>query len=643
MKDGDLALLCSDGVSNVLDETVLAEKLCRRSAAQPIVCSARENATAETMDNMSAIVLDIENAGRFRIEKELPLEVPGRLQKGEVVDGFTLVRPFQNGDRVWLATREGQRFVLKFPPVEAGQSEELANLFVKEVWHAVRLQGRGFFPRAFVPERATKRFYAMEFIEAPSLKALLRSRRLAVDEAIALGKFLLAAAQYLLGFDLVHGDLKPENILVVSGYETAQFKLIDFGSVTEVFSITSRAGTASYLAPERFQGAPISERTEIFSLGATLFEGVTRAFAFGEIERFQTPHFHLAKRRGQLNPNLPSWPRGRNAARAVRRAGAALPELLGNALRARAPRSGWFRSMRRVRRCLSATRSAFTRPAFTCCSGSFSFCCSCCCTAEAMPNVPTIPGNAPFSASQRLWLNGFLAGLFAADLPDAATLPAEPASAASTPLLILYGSQTGTAEALARQLAARAKGRGFSARVLEAAAGPNVEWKNEGRLLLVTSTYGDGEPPDNARGLWDWLQTDAARSLAHLKYSVLALGDTRYEHFCAAGKRMDARLEELGAKRVHPLAECDINYEAPARAWMEGVLGVLDAAGPKKEEAKRNPRLESALVEPGLPAGYSRANPFPARLLANRRLTGEGSGKEVRHFELLPRRFRLGL
>ena len=251
-----------------------------------------------------------------------------------------------------------------------------------------------------------------------------------------------------------------------------------------------------------------------------------------------------------------------------------------------------------------------------------------------MPNVPTIPGNAPFTDSQRLWLNGFLAGLFAA---EAGGLPAEagvPGAAGRTPLLILYGSQTGTAEALARQLAAKAKARGFPARVLEAAAGPSVAWKNEGRLLLVTSTYGDGEPPDNARGLWDWLQTDAARSLAHLEYSVLALGDTRYEHFCAAGKRMDARLEELGAKRVHPLAECDVDYEGPARAWMEGVLGALDGAGQKKEEAKRGPRLDSALVGPGLPEGYSRANPFPARLLANRKLTGEGSGKEVRHFEL---------
>lgn len=251
-----------------------------------------------------------------------------------------------------------------------------------------------------------------------------------------------------------------------------------------------------------------------------------------------------------------------------------------------------------------------------------------------MPNAPTIPGNAPFSASQRLWLNGFLAGLFAADQADTDTLPAGPASAVKTPLLILYGSQTGTAEGLARQLATKANSRGFSARVVEAAAGPKVAWENETRLLLVTSTYGDGEPPDNARGLWDWLQTDAARPLAHLEYSVLALGDTRYEQFCAAGKRMDARLEELGAKRVYPLAECDVDYETAARAWMEGVLCALERAGQKKEEARTSPRLESALVGPGLPASYSRANPFPARLLANRKLTGEGSGKEVRHFEI---------
>lgn len=307
LEDGDIALLCSDGVFSALDDGLLADNLCRRSSARSIVCAAREKATPETIDDTSAIVLDIENTGESRSGNGVPLQIPAKLRKGDVLDGFTLVKPFQHSDRVWLATRDGQRFTLKFAPAEANEVEELSNLFTRETWNATRLQDARFFPRAFVPDGATNRFYAMEFVEAPSLKTLLRSRRLAVDEALALGRFLLAACQYLLQFDLVHGDLKPENILVQSGYDSLLFKLVDFGSVAEIFSVTSRAGTASYLAPERFEGAPISERTEIFAIGVTLYEALTQAFPFGEIERFQTPRFHAATRPCALNQNLPSW------------------------------------------------------------------------------------------------------------------------------------------------------------------------------------------------------------------------------------------------------------------------------------------------------------------------------------------------
>jgi serine/threonine protein kinase len=307
LRDGDVAFLCSDGVYNLLDEDLLANKLRARSAARSIVAEANERVTPETSDDLSAIVLDIQLTGKLRAEKALPLAIPKHLRKGEVIDGFTLVRSFQYSDRVWLATKSGQRFTLKFAPVDASDNEELANLFIKEVWNATRLQEGRFFPRAFVPEGATSRYYAMEFIEAPSLKLFLRSRRLSVDETVALGKFLLDAAQYLLTRDLVHGDLKPENILVVSDFDRIAFKLIDFGSVTDLFSVNSRAGTASYLAPERFQGMAICERTEIFSLGVTLFEGLTRKFPFGEFERYQTPRFHSAKRPASLNPNVPPW------------------------------------------------------------------------------------------------------------------------------------------------------------------------------------------------------------------------------------------------------------------------------------------------------------------------------------------------
>jgi serine/threonine protein kinase len=307
LRNGDVACLCSDGVYNVLTEELLANKLSARCVAQSLISEAQEHVTAETSDDLSAIVLDIQTVGKSGSHQSFSLRVPEALRKGQVVDGFTLVRPFQHSDRVWLATREEQRYILKFAPVEARENEELAHFFIKEVWNATRLQHRRFFPRAYVPEPASAAYYALEFIEAPSLKSFLRSRRLSADETIALGKFLLSAAQYLLASDVVHGDLKPENILVVSDFDSMAFKLIDFGSVADLFFVTSRAGTASYLAPERFREVPISERTEIFSIGVTLFEALTRTFPFGEIERFQTPRFHAAKRPDTLNPNLPKW------------------------------------------------------------------------------------------------------------------------------------------------------------------------------------------------------------------------------------------------------------------------------------------------------------------------------------------------
>ena len=139
------------------------------------------------------------------------------------------------------------------------------------------------------------------------MKSLLRSRRLAVDEVVELGKFLAAAAQHLLRFDLVHGDIKPENILADTNYDRLRFKLVDLGSTVPVFSTVSRAGTASYLAPERFNGAPVSERTELFAMGVTLYEALTGHLPFGEIERFQTPHFTSAKPPSSFNPNVPPW------------------------------------------------------------------------------------------------------------------------------------------------------------------------------------------------------------------------------------------------------------------------------------------------------------------------------------------------
>ncbi|MBX7207388.1 MAG: protein phosphatase 2C domain-containing protein [Verrucomicrobiaceae bacterium] len=306
LQDGDVALLCSDGVSNHFGCSDLELALKQRTTARNIVQAARGRARAETRDDMSAVVLDIEQTGKLRAMNERSLTIPDVLNKGDSVDGFELIRPFHGTDRVWLADKDGQRIVIKFAPREAKDSEPHLDAFTRETWNATRAQS-AHFVRAYEPPGQTARYYVMEFVDAPSLHAVLHERRLSVDSAVALGQFLVEAGQKLLRLDLAHGDIKPENILCVGDYAKLSFKLVDLGSAAEIFSVTSRAGTASYFAPERFHGAPVSERTEIFAIGVTMYQALTGKLPFGNIERFQTPVFTPAKRAVKLNPNIPPW------------------------------------------------------------------------------------------------------------------------------------------------------------------------------------------------------------------------------------------------------------------------------------------------------------------------------------------------
>ncbi len=306
LQDGDVAMLCSDGVSNHIFGDDLTSALARRSSARSIVLAARQKAKAETLDDMSALVLDIHQTGKLHAMNARPLIIPAALNKGDQIDGYELLRSFHGTSRVWLAEKDGQRVVIKFAPVEAIDSPQHLEAFTHETWNATRAQS-AHFVRAHEPAGQTMRYYIMEFVDAPSLQAVLRERMLSVDSAISLGKFLVDAAQTLLRLDLAHGDIKPENILCVGDYTRLSFKLVDLGSAAAIFSVSSRAGTASYLAPERFHGAPISERTEIFAIGVTLYQALTGKLPYGEIERFQTPVFLPAKRLSKINPNIPSW------------------------------------------------------------------------------------------------------------------------------------------------------------------------------------------------------------------------------------------------------------------------------------------------------------------------------------------------
>jgi serine/threonine protein kinase len=185
--------------------------------------------------------------------------------------------------------------------------EALRDAFIREAWNATRLTSPDLV-RAWLPETETLRCYAMEFVDAPTLRTALQAGRLGVEEARELGTFLLRVGQFLLSHDLAHGDLKPDNILVLRSPAGVVFRLLDLGSAAELFSVTSRAGTASYLAPERFRGAALSERTEVFAIGVTLYEALTGTYPYGEIERFQTPRFDSQPRRvARLNPAVPDW------------------------------------------------------------------------------------------------------------------------------------------------------------------------------------------------------------------------------------------------------------------------------------------------------------------------------------------------
>jgi sulfite reductase (NADPH) flavoprotein alpha-component len=244
---------------------------------------------------------------------------------------------------------------------------------------------------------------------------------------------------------------------------------------------------------------------------------------------------------------------------------------------------------------------------------------------------PQLPPNAPFNLEQRAWLNGWIAGILSVQ-GGGSTNASEKADA--LPLTILYGTQTGSAEGLAKKLSKEAQSKGFAPTVLGMDDYAKADLANCERLLVITSTYGDGDPPDNATAFWAWLNSDAALSMTKLKFSVLALGDTNYEQFCKFGKVVDARLEALGATRVVDRVDCDVDYDAPFATWSASVLaasrtGILPVTG----TAGVSPAEASESRQDASPTG-TKANPYAAHLITNTLLTSARAAKETRHFEI---------
>ncbi|GAB1596479.1 assimilatory sulfite reductase (NADPH) flavoprotein subunit [Lysobacter claricitrinus] len=225
------------------------------------------------------------------------------------------------------------------------------------------------------------------------------------------------------------------------------------------------------------------------------------------------------------------------------------------------------------------------------------------------------------------WLSGYAAAL--ARSQGAADSPSSSAIAANAPrLTIVYGSQTGNARRAAERLATRLGDTGVDVRLLNAADYPLRELKSETLLVVVISTQGDGDPPDDARAFVEHVVGTRAPRLDGLRFGVLALGDSSYPQFCAIGRRLDERFQALGARRWLPRGDADLDIDEVATPWIDAAHAAVRDLTPAPTLATVTP------IRPTTAPAHHRDAPFAAPVLAVQRLTARGAARDVRHVEL---------
>ncbi|MDX3726586.1 diflavin oxidoreductase [Streptomyces caniscabiei] len=247
------------------------------------------------------------------------------------------------------------------------------------------------------------------------------------------------------------------------------------------------------------------------------------------------------------------------------------------------------------------------------------------------PTGSLIPADAPFSAQQEAWLAGFLAGVAAAGRRQGAGSDAPTAT-----IDVLIGTQTGNAELVAEDVVAGARARGLGGRTTVLDDVTPEALAAMSHVLVVTSTYGEGEMPDNAGLFWEALQSDTAPRLEGVRYAVLGLGDRGYDDFCQAAKVIDTRLEQLGATRLHERVDCDVDFEEPAAEWTTAVLErlVAETGAPGSAGTGTGTPASKAPEAPARPRSpWNKRTPYPSRLTENRLLSSPNSAKEIRHYE----------
>ncbi|WP_461602732.1 assimilatory sulfite reductase (NADPH) flavoprotein subunit [Aeromonas rivipollensis] len=233
------------------------------------------------------------------------------------------------------------------------------------------------------------------------------------------------------------------------------------------------------------------------------------------------------------------------------------------------------------------------------------------------------------NTQQLAWVSGYLYGLSQSGVQSVATSAAVAAPGGS--LTILYGSQTGNAKGAASAIQKQAEAQGLPVTLVSMADYKPKQLKKESHLLVIVSTYGEGEPPESAVDLFEQLKKGKIGKLEGLKFAVLGLGDSSYEFFCQTGKDFDDFLSKAGAERIHELASLDVDYQDAAKAWGEQAVNAVAAtlsAGAATASAAGS--VQQAVGH----SQYHKENPFPAKLSVNQKITGRDSTKDIRHLEI---------
>jgi len=263
--------------------------------------------------------------------------------------------------------------------------------------------------------------------------------------------------------------------------------------------------------------------------------------------------------------------------------------------------------------------------------------------------TPLLPRNAPFlpedidilnrvvaktTPQQRAWLAGFFAGFEAAQgggVQSAAIPVAKPRE----PLTILYASESGNSEALANKAKKAAQKHGLDAKVFDMADVDLSVLAKSKNIFVYAATWGEGDPPSRAMDFYQSLMGDAAPRIDGVRFAVLALGDTAYAQFCAVGKAIDARLEELGGVRTADRLDLDLDYAKQAAEWTESSLAKF---APVAEPASGGTVVHVDFGAAMMPADddepqFTAESPLEAEISALVNLNGTGSTRETWHAE----------